>query len=197
MNNDIISCSDMIMKTVDMTAFDKANEVSSVWRSVLLKIKSYEDNEENERHMPIGERLAGNTRVVDFKKGVLLIETDHSGWIQYLKMYQKFIINGLKRALPNLEIKSFAFRMSGTQVRLNDDYEEQLSRARQKLSKELDKQDAELAKFYESNKKTDAPKSAASDSTNSSNSSPKKSPAENLPPELRAKFAEMLKRENN
>ena len=181
MNNDIISCSDMIMKTVDMTAFDKANEVSSVWRSVLLKIKSYEDNEENERHMPIGERLAGNTRVVDLKKGVLLIETDHSGWIQYLKMYQKFIINGLKRTLPNLEIKSFAFRMSGTQVHLNDDYDEQLSQARQKLSNQLDKQDAELAKFYESTDKK------ASETT-------QKSPAENLPPELRAKFAEMLKR---
>ncbi len=174
----------MIMKTVDMTAFDKANEVSSVWRSVLLKIKSYEDNEENERHMPIGERLAGNTRVVDLKKGVLLIETDHSGWIQYLKMYQKFIINGLKRALPNLEIKSFAFRMFGTQVHLNDDYDEQLSQARQKLSNQLDKQDAELAKFYES---TD--KKAAENN--------KKSPAENLPPELRAKFAEMLKREDD
>ena len=87
--------------------------------------------------------------------------------------------------------------MSGTQVRLNDDYDEQLSRARQKLSQELDKQDAELAKFYESNKKTAASKSAASDSTNSSNSSPKKSPADNLPPELRAKFAEMLKREDD
>ena len=59
-----------------------------------------------------------------------------------------------------------------------------LSQARQKLSKELDKQDAELAKFYES---TD--KKAAENNT--------KSPAENLPPELRAKFAEMLKRENN
>ena len=184
MNNDIISCSDMIMKTVDMTAFDKANEVSSVWRSVLLKIKSYEDNEENERHMPIGERLAGNTRVVDLKKGVLLIETDHSGWIQYLKMYQKFIINGLKRALPNLEIKSFAFRMSGTQVRLSDGYDEQLSQARQKLSKELDKQDAELAKFYE-----------AKDSKKEDKAG--KSPAENLPPELRAKFEEMLKREDD
>ena len=39
--------------------------------------------------------------------------------------------------------------MSGTQVRLSDGYDEQLSQARQKLSKELDKQDAELAKFYE------------------------------------------------
>ena len=74
--------------------------------------------------------------------------------------------------------------MSGSQIRLNDDYDEQLSQARQKLSKELDKQDAELEKFYEAN---DSKKEADGG----------KSPAENLPPELRAKFAEMLKREDD
>ena len=73
--------------------------------------------------------------------------------------------------------------MSGTQVRLSDNYEEQLAHARQKLSKELDKNDAELAKFYESK-----------DSKKEDNT--EKSPAENLPPELRAKFAEMLNRKD-
>ena len=189
-NGGIISCSDMILKTVDMTAFDKANEISSVWRSVLLKIKSYEDDENNERHMPIGERLAGNTRVVDFKKGVLLVEVDHSGWIQYLKMYQKFIITGIKRALPTLEIKSFAFRMAGTQVGLNDDYDEQYNKARQQMAKELDKQDEQLKQFYAQN--------SQNNNTQKNNESqvtpaPEKSPSENLPPELRAKFADMLK----
>ena len=180
MTDNIISCADMILKTVDMTAFDKANEVSSVWRSVLLKIKSYEDNEENERHMPIGERLAGNTRVVDYKKGVLLIETDHSGWIQYLNIYQKFIINGLKRAIPNLEVKSFAYRMAGTQISLNNDYDEQYNQARQKMSHQLDEQDKKINEFYAQNPQK-------------TSSSTEASPSNNLPPELRAKFDEMLK----
>lgn len=171
MNDGIISCSDMIMKTVDITAFDNGNNISSVWKKVVSKIHNYEDSEEYEKRIPLGERLAGNTRVVDLKKGVLLVEADHPGWIQYLRMYQKFILNGLKMNLPELQIKSLAFKITGTQAKLSDVYNEQIVVAKQKLSEKIDNQDKILEKFFE---KEDENKIRTTESK--------------LPPELLEKF---------
>ena len=67
------------------------SKVINVWRNVVSKIRTSHDDEDDEKRIPIGERLASNTRVINLKNGVLLVETDHSGWIQYLKVYQKFI----------------------------------------------------------------------------------------------------------
>lgn len=176
MSDGIISCADIILKAVDMTSFSKADKISSVWRNILLKIHNYEDEEDNEKRMPIGERLAGNTRVVDYKKGVLLIETDHPGWIQYLKFHQKFILNGLKREIPDLDVKNLAFRIKGSDFKLNDNYDSQVIEAKKKFSEKLDNQDKELEKIYEKQ-----------------NIEKEKSPSSNLPPELLEKF-ESIKR---
>ena len=83
MFNQIITASDM-MNIVPGFSTSPEKNMMNVWKSVVSKIKSPRDDD-NEKRMPIGERLAGNTRVIDLKNGILLIETDHSGWIQYLK----------------------------------------------------------------------------------------------------------------
>jgi len=123
------------------------------------------ESEDSEKRIPIGERLAGNTRVIDLKNGVLLVETDHPGWIQYLKMYQKFIINGLKMNLPNLKISTLAFRVAGEKVSLSESYESQVKKERNEMEARLAKQEKELKK-YDKEKKTTS----------------------ELPPELLAKF---------
>lgn len=171
MSENIISCSKMIVNVLNNNSFGMANNMGSVWKKVVSKIRSYEDNEDNERHIPLGERLAGNTRVVDLKKGILLVETDHSGWIQYLRMYQKFIITGLKREFPNLQINTMAFRLAGSTVGINDNYEENLTEARKNFSSKLDEQEKELENIMKKDE-------------NSKNSSP----SSNLPPEILAKF---------
>ena len=166
MNNRIISAADMMLQAANIGT-DSANEICSVWKKVVSKVHSYKDEAENsEKWFPIGERLAGNTRVIDLKNGVLLVETDHPGWIQYLKMYQKFIINGLKMSLPDLKISSLAFRVAGEKVSLSETYEQQLEKSRREQAAKLAKQEKELQKF---DKKAE-------------------SPASELPPELLAKF---------
>ncbi len=175
MNDRIISAADMMLQAANIGT-DSANEICSVWKKVVSKVHSYKNESENsEKRIPIGERLAGNTRVIDLKNGVLLIETDHSGWIQYLRMYQKFIINGLKMNLPDLKISSLAFRVAGQKVNLSESYENQVQQQRKEMAANFEKQEKELEKLQKKNP-------AAAGSGKEENK-----PSE-LPPELLAKF---------
>lgn len=146
MFNEMISMSEMMNKIAGYSASEQ-NNLSNVWKTVVSKIKTNKDSEACETRVPIGERLAGNTRVIDLKNGILLIETDHSGWIQYLKIYEKFIIKGLKMALPDLKINTLAFRMSGSNVGFSVSYEESLTKAQQNFNKKLEEQEEELEKL--------------------------------------------------
>ena len=170
MNNQIISAADIMMQVANIGT-SEANEICNVWKKVVSGVKSYKhDSEDSEKRMPLGERLAGNTRVIDLKNGVLLVETDHPGWIQYLRMYQKYILTGLKMNLPELKITNLAFRVSGEKVSLSEAYNQELARARKQQAALIEKQEKELSKFM--------PAAASSGNKNKSE----------LPPELLAKF---------
>ena len=166
MNNQIISAADMMLQAANIGTSD-ANEICSVWKKVVSGVRSMKhESEDSDKRMPLGERLAGNTRVIDLKNGVLLVETDHPGWIQYLRMYQKFILNGIRMNLPSLKITSLAFRVAGEKVNLSEAYEQQLSKSRRELAAKIETQEKELEKY--------------------SKTSPTRS--SELPPELLAKF---------
>ncbi len=168
-DNKIINCNDMIMRAgnISMSTIQNANDIISVWKKVVSNVHSKKfESEDSDKRIPLGSRLADNTRVIDLKNGVLLVETDHPGWIQYLKIYQKFIVTGLKMHLPSIKINSLAFRISGSNANLSDAYEEQLSKSRNQMEKEFEKQEKELEKF----------------------NTPTKESGNSLPPDLLAKF---------
>ena len=168
MNNQIISAADMMLQAANIGTSD-ANEICSVWKKVVSGVRSNRfESEDSEKRIPIGERLAGNTRVIDLKNGVLLVETDHPGWIQYLRMYQKFILTGLKMNLPDMKISSLAFRVAGSRVSLSENYETALKQSRKEMAASLEKQEKELEKFRTEKKTAESGTS--------------------LPPELLAKF---------
>ena len=172
--NRIVTCADMMMNVANINT-SQANNIITVWKKVVLNIHSSKhESEDSEKRIPIGERLAGNTRVIDLKNGVLLVETDHPGWIQYLKFYQKFIINGLKMNLPDLKIHSLAFRVAGSDASLSNSYEEVLAKSRKEMEKKFEKQEEELAKINGAALKNSEKNKAAAGST--------------LPLELLAKF---------
>ena len=125
--------------------------------------------------MHVSTIMIGNTRVIDLKNGVLLVEADHSGWIQYLRMYQNFILKGLKMNLPNLKITNLAFRVAGEKVSLSETYEQQLAKSRRQQAEMIERQEKELKKF--------SPAAASSGNKNKSE----------LPPELLAKFNNITK----
>lgn len=141
MFDEIIASSKIMEAYVGNLGTDKM-ALPNVWKRVVSRVKSSRfESEDSEKRMPIGQRLAGNTRVIDLKNEVLLIETDHSGWIQYLKIYQNFIIEGLRRELPDLKIKSFAFKLSGTEVQLSESYEEQVRRNQAEMNKKIEEEE--------------------------------------------------------
>ena len=169
MNEKIISAADMMLQAANIGT-SEANEICSVWRKVVSGVRSIKhDSQDSDKRMPLGERLAGNTRVVDLKNGVLLVESDHPGWIQYLRMYQKFILTGLKMNLPNLKITNLAFRVAGEKVSLSDTYEQQLAKSRREMEQKIEEQEKQLKKYE---KKSENKENASSE----------------LPPELLAKF---------
>ena len=171
MNDQIIEANQMMAKYLNID-FQKADRITTTWKKVVSRIHSNKyESEDSERRMPIGERLAGNTKVVDLKNGVLLIEADHSGWIQYLRFYEKFILKGLKMEAPDLKISCLAFRLAGSNAKLSEFYDDQLKKYKEQMQEKLDEQDKELNKFYEENK-----------------TQIKKTNQSTLPPELLAKF---------
>lgn len=145
MFNDVINMAEMMNAATQFSSETK--QIYNVWKNVVSKIKTSRDSEDCETRMPIGERLAGNTRVVDLKKGILLVETDHSGWIQYLRIYEKFIIKGLNMALPEMKINSLAFKVKGTNANLSESYEKRLSDEKEKYNKKLEETEKALDSY--------------------------------------------------
>lgn len=103
--------------TVDSNKFNESIEISNKWREILSSIK--EKNRDN-IYYSAGLKIADHSRIIDLKNGILLIETDHPGWTQKIQFHKKYILIGLKKAFPNLEIKTLAFKLKGDKSILND-----------------------------------------------------------------------------
>lgn len=116
MNNDYRKANEILTNIFDNLSQnllkDSAN-ITNGWKYVLSSIKSR--NNKN-----IGELLISHTRIVDLKNGILLVETDHPGYIQTLQMYNSYIIRGMNKKYPELEIKTLSFRLKGTNFELKD-----------------------------------------------------------------------------
>lgn len=145
----IVNAADIISAVTDFSKRDD-NEIGSVWNKVLSKIGYKEGVTDSENNF-IGKRLAANSKVVDLKNGVLLVETNHSGWIQYLRMYQNFILKGLKWSLPNLKISSLAFRVRGTEASLSDIYDNHFEKVQQQMDEKIEKTERELENRFGQN----------------------------------------------
>ena len=147
MNEKIISAADMMLQAANIGT-SQANEICSVWKKVVSGVHSLKhESEDSDKRMPLGERLAGNTRVIDLKNGVLLVESDHPGWIQYLRMYQKFILKGLQMNLPDLKITNLAFRVAGEKVNLSEAYDKQLQKSRNEMARKIEEEEKQLKKY--------------------------------------------------
>jgi hypothetical protein len=57
---------------------------------------------------------ADHSRVIDLKRGVLLIETDHPGWTQIIQTREQELLSDLHNTFPELKINGIAFVLSKT-----------------------------------------------------------------------------------
>jgi hypothetical protein len=54
----------------------------------------------------VGPQLAGHFKPKDIEKGVLIVETDHPGWLQMFQMSKERILRSIHSEYPELEIKN-------------------------------------------------------------------------------------------
>ncbi|MDR3334167.1 MAG: DUF721 domain-containing protein [Treponema sp.] len=63
--------------------------------------------------------LAAHSRIVEFERHVLLIETDHPGWIQILQTKQRQLLSEFQYRFPDLAITGISFRLSRDPLPIN------------------------------------------------------------------------------
>ncbi|MCI1208768.1 MAG: DUF721 domain-containing protein [Treponema sp.] len=136
-DSDIMSAADMISATfsfIENSKVEKSNKIFSVWKKTIGSVRS------------CGNKLLSHSRLVDLKNGILLIETDHPGWIQLMQLNKKYIINGLKKGIPELTINTLAFRLKGSTASLcrTDNNQE---KERQLISERIEKEEEELSPY--------------------------------------------------
>ncbi|MDR2536653.1 MAG: DUF721 domain-containing protein [Treponema sp.] len=71
---------------------------------------------------------ADHARIVHLDRHILLIETDHPGWIQILQTKQRELLHEFQRGFPDLLINGVSFRLSRkplTDIPSADESEEQ------------------------------------------------------------------------
>ena len=109
MSDEIQQFSDIITGTFSNIRLEdarKAHSLVGAWKTVLCRIRSNSNPHE-------GANLSSHSRVIDVRNGVLVVEADHPGWISLLRMHRSFILGGLRRELPQLDIHTIAFKLKG------------------------------------------------------------------------------------
>ncbi len=137
MNRDYKNVKELINRLFENINIDDKNkpvQIINVWKQVVSSI--YEN----------GPQMADHSRVIDFKNGILLVETDHSGWTQLLQLNSKYILKGLRMKFPELEIKTMHYRLHGQDFILPDKIEKQAENPRQNKPIE----DDEINNLFES-----------------------------------------------
>lgn len=142
-----ICAADMIttvFQNIEGARLSESSRIVGAWRTVVGSIVSRKNGE----IVKIGEKLCGHSSVVDVKNSVLLVEADHSGWIQLLHTYQKYIVTGLRRTVPEVKIHSVVFRLRGSECGLRKvDYDAQMAAERKKREAQLERQEEVLGRY--------------------------------------------------
>ena len=165
-----------VFKNISSGDIQKADKIQKAWTETVSKIYGS------------GEKLAAHTFAVDFKNGILLVESDHPGWNQMLLMNKKFILTGLNRLSGGVKIESLAFRVKGSGAALANPEEV----ARKAVERYAQKIDAEQKRMEELG--YGKPNAAAGGEGVQGQEGEESADGESqLPPELNAIFERMKK----
>jgi hypothetical protein len=134
----IVSCADIVNRVfsdIEKTDIQKGNKMLSVWKRTVSGVRG------------CGENLAEHSRLIDLKNGILLIETDHPGWIQMFQLHKKYILNGLKKNCPEMKIYTLAFRLKGSNAELSykTDNEDAIRKEKEQMIKSIDNEEEILS----------------------------------------------------
>lgn len=139
-DNSVITASQMISRVfgnVESGTIENGNRIVSSWRKVVESIN------------PDGNKLAAHSKISDLKNGILLVETDHPGWIQMLKIHEKYILKGIRNLNKDVKIFSLAFKLAGTDAGLLSK-EELDKREKERFNRQIEQQEKEIENLIHS-----------------------------------------------
>ncbi len=113
-------------ENIEKQKFESNSKMLVAWKKTVQKIS------EN------GAQLFDHSRIVDFKNGILLVETDHPAWSQMLQFHKKFILTGMNRICADAKIETLAFRVRGSKASLADSGKKIVEKEMEKYSEKLD-----------------------------------------------------------
>jgi hypothetical protein len=59
----------------------------------------------------VGKKLYGHTKVMDIQNNNLLVAVDHPGWLQILKLKERYILKKMNNMFPQLNVRSIKIRV--------------------------------------------------------------------------------------
>ena len=150
-SKEISNSREMILKVfsnIDKKKFEEKDNIENTWKKIVTSIKSSTSNED------IGSKLFYHSSIIDLKNEILLIETDHPGFIQLFRIYEKYILNGFKKFSSQLKINTLSFRLKGSSAVLADKEKETEEKAVHVIKQKFEEQEKILEGFYGSEKKS-------------------------------------------
>lgn len=123
----------------------EASKIVLLWNEVLFSIKNPKLD---------ASQLVDHSKILDFKNGVLVVETDHPGRIQLFQMYKNYIQTGLNKKLSELKIKNIVFRLKKNELNKNKKTTKEI--IHEKLIADNIDDDFEI-KYPSNNEKTELP----------------------------------------
>jgi predicted nucleic acid-binding Zn ribbon protein len=64
-------------------------------------------------HKIAGEAVAMHARLVDVRNGILIVEVDHPGWLQMLRLRQNTLLDAARKAVPRASVEGIRVRVGG------------------------------------------------------------------------------------
>lgn len=122
-----------LLKTIPNFSVHDENSLDSKWNKIVRSIRG------------CGENLAAHSHISDVQNNTLLIVTDHPGYIQLFQLNNNYIIEGLRRAFPELQIRSLSYKLDDvkqetTHNNLRDPTREELEKAIEMRTEKAEKE---------------------------------------------------------
>ena len=185
-----------IFDNVKTSDAENSIRMVSTWQEITEKI------------MGGGSFLSSHSKIVDLKRGLLLVEADHPACINLLQLHKRKIIRELRKYSPQLEINNIVYRVKGSDATLSQvqKFPPPVEAVIAEIERRQDKEESALKEYEkkrtvynyktmsalpEFKKKVEAETAALA--KYEAQRQEKKKNQGYLPPDLAAKFAELEK----
>jgi len=61
----------------------------------------------------VGEAMASHARLIDVRNNILIVEVDHPGWLQMLRLRQDALLVAARKLVPMVSVDGIRVRVGG------------------------------------------------------------------------------------